>query len=80
MRRIVGLVLRKQRKNYECGMCNLEMMFEGERKKRMELNEFVNVVVAEWERENVREKIEVEARNLRKEVDRLKGKVEGKGS
>ena len=36
-----------RRKEYECGMCKLEMMFEGERKKRMELNEFVNVVVAE---------------------------------
>ena len=44
----------------------------------MELNELVNVVVAELERErkNVREKAEAEARNLREEVDRLKGKVE----
>ena len=57
-------------------MCKLEMMTEDERKKRMELNELFNVVVDEFERENVREYAEVEARNLREEVDRLKEKVE----
>ena len=31
-------------------MCKLEMMIEGERKKRMEMNEKVNVLVAELER------------------------------
>ena len=58
-------------------MCKLEKVTEGERKKRMEINEKVNVLVAELEREKkVREKAEVEARILREEVDRLKGKVE----
>ena len=28
-----------RRKEYECGMCKLEMMIEDEWKKRMELNE-----------------------------------------
>ena len=28
-----------RRKEYECGMCKLEMIMEGERKKRMELDE-----------------------------------------
>ena len=52
-------------------------MNQGERKKRMELDEKVNVLVVELEREkNVRENAEVEARNLRKEVDRLKRRVE----
>ena len=41
--RSVGLVLRKLRKKYECGIFKLEMMIEGERKKRVELNERVNV-------------------------------------
>ena len=43
----------------------------------MELDEKVNVLVAaELEKKKVREKAEVKARNLREEVDRLKGKVE----
>ena len=64
-------------KEYECGMCKLEMMIESEKRKRMELNEIVNVLVGELEREkNVRENIEIEVRSLREEVDRLKGKVE----
>ena len=50
----------------------LEKVIEVERKKRMEIDEKVNVLVAELERE----KAEVEARNLREEIDRLKGKVE----
>ena len=58
-------------------MCKLEMKIESERKKRMELNEIVNVLVAELEREkNVRENVEIEVRSLREEVGRLKGKVE----
>ena len=36
-------------KDYECNKCKLEI--EGERKKIMEINEVVNVVVAELERE-----------------------------
>ena len=56
-------------------MCKLEMMSEGERKKRREIDEKVNVLVAALEREkNVKEKAEVEARNLREEIARLKGK------
>ena len=52
-------------------------MIESEKRKRMELNEIVNVLVGELEREkNVRENIEIEVRSLREEVDRLKGKVE----
>ena len=43
----MGLVLRKQGKKYECGVCNVDMMIESERKKRMELNEMVNVLIAE---------------------------------
>ena len=59
------------------GICKLKIIIEDERKKIMELYEKVNVLIAELEREkNVRENAEVEARNLRKEVDRLKGKVE----
>ena len=43
----------------------------------MELDEKVDVLVAELEREkNVREKAKVEARIWREEADRLKGKVE----
>ena len=34
------------KKEYECGMCKLEMMIEGERMRRMELNGKVNVLVA----------------------------------
>ena len=37
-------------KKYECGMCRLEMMIESERKKRMELDAIVNVLLAELER------------------------------
>ena len=48
-------------------------MIESERKKRMELNEIVNVLAAELERKMLQK---VEARNLRKEADRLTGKVE----
>ena len=55
----------------------LEKVIEDEKMKRMELNEKINVLVAELDREeNVREKAEIEARNLRDEVDRLKGKLE----
>ena len=36
-----------------CGMCKLEMIIEGERKKRMELDETGNVLVAEVEREKI---------------------------
>ena len=28
----------REKKEYECGMCKLEMMIESERKKRVELN------------------------------------------
>ena len=44
----------------------------------MELDEKVNVLVAELGRENknVRGNTKAEARNLREELDRLKGKVE----
>ena len=60
-----------------CGMCKLEMIIEDERKKRMELDEKADVLVAELEKEkNVREKAEVEAWNLREKVDRLKGEKE----
>ena len=59
-----GFSFKEAKKKTVWGMGNLEMMIEGERKKRMELNELVNVVVAELEREeNVREKTEVEVRN-----------------
>ena len=40
-----------KKKDYECGMCKLEMMIEAERKKTMELNELINIVVAELEKE-----------------------------
>ena len=43
------LVLKKS--EYECSMCKLEMMIEGEREKRMEIDEKVNVLVTELERE-----------------------------
>ena len=32
-----------RRKEYECGMCKLEIMIEGERKEGIELDEKVNV-------------------------------------
>ena len=35
---------------YEFGMCKLEMMIEGETKKRMELDEKVNVLVAKLQK------------------------------
>ena len=41
-----------RRKEYECGMCKLEKVIEGERKKRMEIEETVNVLVAELERKS----------------------------
>ena len=45
-----------RRKGYECGICKLEKMIESKRKKRMEPDEKVDVLVAELEREkNVRE-------------------------
>ena len=53
-------------------MCKLEMIIESERKKRIELNEIFNVLVAGLEREreeNGGENAEVESRNLREEVD-----------
>ena len=40
-----------RRKKYECGMCKLEKVIEGERKKRMEIEEKVNVLVTELERQ-----------------------------
>ena len=43
-------------KEYTCGMCKLEMIIEDERKKRMELDEKVNVLGAELEREKMLEK------------------------
>ena len=45
-----------RKKEYECGMCKLEMMTEGERKKRMNLNELVNFVVAELKMDKMLEK------------------------
>ena len=43
----------------------------------MELDQKLKCLVAGLEREkNVREKAQVEARNLREEVDRLNGKLE----
>ena len=54
-----------------------EMFIESEKKKKMDLNEIVHVLVAELEKEkNVRQNAKVEAQNLREDVDRLKGKVE----
>ena len=65
-------------KEYECRMCRSEMIIESERRKRMELDEIVNVLSAELEREkNYRENV-VEVKSLKEEVDRLKGKVEEK--
>ena len=46
----VVLVLRKLGIKYE-SMCKLEMMIESEGRKRMELNEIVNVLVVELEGE-----------------------------
>ena len=69
----------KEARNKEdkCGMFRLEMMIKSERRKRMELDAIINVLLAEPEREkNDRENVEV--RTLREEVDRLKGKVEVK--
>ena len=37
-------------------MCKLEMMTEGERKKKMNLNELVNFVVAELKMDKMLEK------------------------
>ena len=54
-------------------MSKLEMMIESERMKRMELM-FQQLSQRE---KNVTEKAEVEARNLREEVCRLNGKLEG---
>ena len=52
-------------------------MIKSVRRKRIQLNEIVNVLVAVLEREkNVRENVEIEVRSLRGEVERLKGKVE----
>ena len=49
------LVLRKLRKNCECGTWKLEMMIEGERMKRMELNVKFDVLVSELEGEKMLE-------------------------
>ena len=80
MRTSVVIVERKlgeKSRSVVCGTCKLEMMIESRRKKRMELDEKVDVLVAELEREeNVREKAEVEARNLREEA--VKGKSRSK--
>ena len=57
-------------------MCKLQVMIKSVRRKRIQLNEIVNVLVAVLEREkNVRENVEIEVRSLRGEVERLKGKV-----
>ena len=40
-------------KKYECDMWNLEKVIKGEKKKRMEIDEKVNVLVAEIEREKM---------------------------
>ena len=49
----------------------------GWKKEEMELDQKLKCLVAGLEREkNVREKAQVEARNLREEVDRLNGKLE----
>ena len=55
-----------KKKFYALGMCNLEMVIEGERKTRMELKELVNVVVSELEREK---KVREKALNLREKID-----------
>ena len=52
-----------RRKEYECGMYKLEKVIEGKRKKRMDIDEKVNVLVDELKMEKkVREKAEVEGR------------------
>ena len=45
-----------RRKEYECGICKLEKMIESERKKRMELEEKVDVLVDELEKKQILEK------------------------
>ena len=51
----------------------LEKVIEGERKKRMEIDEKVNFLMVELEKaKNVREKVEVEARILVKGNNRSK--------
>ena len=67
----------------ERGFSFKEARGKDERKKRIELDEKINILVSELERkENVREKAEVEEGNLREEVDRVKGESGGneKGS
>ena len=58
-------------------MCKVKMMIKGEKKKRMKINKRINDLVTALKRErNVGEKAEVEARNLREEVDMFKGEIE----
>ena len=80
MRTSVVIVVRKlgeKSRSVVFGTCKLEMMIESKRKKRMELGEKFDVLVVELEREkNVREKADVETRNLREEV--VKGKSRSK--
>ena len=59
---VIVLIKEARRKEYGCGICTLEKMIESERKKRMELHEKIDVLVAELEKKNVREKAEIEAR------------------
>ena len=47
MRRSLGLLLRKLWNKYENGIYKLQMFIKG---KRIEINERVNVLMAEWER------------------------------
>ena len=53
VRRCVDLVLMKLGEN---SMCKLEMMIESERKRRMQLDEKVNVLIVELEEKNNLEK------------------------
>ena len=55
MKRNVVLILRKV-EEYKYGMRKVEIMIEKERRKRMELNEIVNVLVVELEREKMLQK------------------------
>ena len=58
-------------------MCKVKMMIKGEKKKRMKINKRINDLVTALKRErNVGEKAEVEARNLREDVDMFKGEIE----
>ena len=59
-------------REYECGMCKLQVMIKSGRRKIMELNEIVSF--SGWAREGGN--VEVKVRSLREEVDWLKEKVE----